>query len=109
MTVKEVSTMIKNIGLPYAYYEFPDDTEQEPPFICFYFPDDDDFMADNTNYVGIKRLYIELYEDEKDFERESTVEAALKNAGLTYRRSEEHIRSERMWQILYEMEVVINE
>lgn len=109
MTVKEVSTMIKNIGLPYAYYEFPDDTEQEPPFICFYFPDDDDFMADNTNYVGIKRLYVELYEDEKDFERESTVEAALKNAGLTYRRSEEHIHSERMWQILYEMEVVINE
>lgn len=109
MTTQEVAKMVADIGLPYAYYEFPDGTQQEPPFICFYFPDNDDFYADNSNYVGIKRLYIELYTNEKDFELESTVETALKEAGLTYYRNETHIKTERMWQILYESEVIINE
>ncbi len=109
MTRKEIADMIAEIGLPYAYYEFPDGTEQAPPFICFYFPEDDNLYADNTNYADIKRLWVELYTDDKDFEKEALVEAALKGAGLTYRRSETHIGSERMWQILYEMEVIINE
>lgn len=109
MTYKEIAEMIAGIGLPYAYYEFPDGTEQAPPFICFYFPDDANFFADNSNYVDKKRLYVELYTDEKDFTLESTVEAALQGAGLTYHKTETHIGSERMWQILYETEVIINE
>lgn len=108
MTYKEVADMIAETDLPFAYYEFPDGTEQAPPFICFYFPDDANFFADNTNYVDKKRLIVELYTDEKDFALESTVEAALKGAGLTYRRSESFIKSERMYQILYEMEVIID-
>ena len=108
MTHKEISDMIKAIGLPYAYYEFPDNTEQEPPFICFYYPDSDDLYADNVNYVGIRRLYVELYTDEKDFEQEAAVETALNANGLSFRKSELHIDSERMWQITYNMEVVIS-
>lgn len=108
MTYKEIAEMIAGIGLPYAYYEFPDGTEQAPPFICFFFPEDANVFADNSNYVDKKRLYVELYTDEKDFTLESTVEAALQGAGLTYYKTETHIGSERMWQILYEMEVIIN-
>lgn len=108
MTHKEISDMIKAIGLPYAYYEFPDNTEQEPPFICFYYPDSDDLYADNVNYVGIRRLYIELYTDEKDFAQEAAVETALNSNGLSFRKSELYIDSERMYQITYSMEVVIS-
>lgn len=108
MTHKEISDMIKSIGLPYAYYEFPDNTEQEPPFICFYYPDSDDLYADNVNYVGIRRLYVELYTDEKDFEQEAAVETALNSNGLSFRKSELYIDSERMYQITYSMEVVIS-
>lgn len=100
--------MVKSIGLPYAYYEFPEGTDQAPPFVCFFFPDTDDFFADNQNYVGIKRLYIELYTDEKDFAMEATVEGVLATNNLTYRKAEEYIGSERMWQITYEMEVIID-
>lgn len=109
MTHTEVATMIASIGLPYAYYEFPDDTEQEPPFVVFYYPQSDDLYADNQNYVGITQLNIELYTDEKDFDLESTVESVLTGSGLTYTKMETRIDKERMWQILYQTEVIINE
>lgn len=108
MTHKEISDIIKSIGLPTAYYEFPDDTDQEPPFICFYYPESDDLYADNINYAGIRRLYVELYTDEKDFEREATVETVLNSNGFSFRKSELYIESERMWQITYQTEVVLS-
>lgn len=108
MTYKEVSDMVKSIGLPYAFYEFPDGTEQELPFVCFYFPESDDFFADNQNYVGIQRLYVELYTKEKDFTLDATVASVLSAHGLTFRKSDNRIDSEQMWQTLFEMEVIIN-
>lgn len=108
MTYKEVADMVASMGLSYAYYEFPDGTDQEPPFICFYFPESDDFFADNQNYVGIRRLYVELYTNEKDFSLESTLEGVLTANGLTFRKSDDYIDSERMWQTLYEMEVILS-
>ena len=108
MTNKEVAEMVAEIGLPYAYYEFPDDTEQVPPFVCFFYPDDDDFMADNENYVNIRRLVVELYSDEKRFDLEDTVKSVLNSHGLTFAREETYISAERMWQVTFDMEVIIN-
>ena len=108
MTNKEVAEMVAEIGLPYAYYEFPDDTEQAPPFVCFFYPDDDDFTADNENYVNIRRLVVELYSDEKRFDLEDTVKSVLKSHDLTFARSETYIPTERMWQVTFETEVIIN-
>lgn len=107
MTYYEISTMIKGIGLPYAYYQFPD-TGQTPPFICYFYPNNNDFIADNENYVKVELLTLELYTDTKDFSLEARVEAALKEAGLVFSRDEEYIESERMHLTLYSMEVVIN-
>lgn len=108
MTYQQISNMIESIGVPYAYYQFPAGTEQPTPFICFYFPDADDFIADNTNYQKIEALMIEVYTDEKDFTLESTTEAVLKEAGLVYSRTESYIDSERMHMTVYETEVLIN-
>lgn len=108
MTYKEINTVIKNIGLPYSYYQFPEGTAQKPPFICFFFSYTDDVYADNQNYQRIETLNVELYTKNKDFTTESTVETALTNAGLSYTKEESYIGSEKMWQIAYEMEVLIN-
>lgn len=108
MTYKEIATMISSIGLPYAYYQFPDGTGQAPPFVVFFFTDTDDVFADDSNYQRIATLNIELYTDQKDFERESTLEEILLNNNLTYYKEENYIDSEKMWQIAYEMEVMIN-
>ena len=108
MTYKEISQMIASAGLPYAYYQFPDDTPQAPPFICFFYSNSDDVFADDINYQGIAQLNIELYTSVKDFETEAALEEILKNHELTYYKEESHIDSEKLYQIAYEMEVLIN-
>ena len=108
MTYKQIASMVSSIGLPYAYYQFPEGTAQAPPFVVFFYADTDDVFADDTNYQRIATLNIELYTNEKDFATESTVEQILTNNNLTYYKEENYIDSEKMWQIAYEMEVIIN-
>lgn len=108
MTYKEISQMIAGAGLPYAYYQFPEDTPQAPPFICFFFSQIDDVFADDTNYQRIVQLNIELYTNVKDFDLEASLEEILQNNNLTYYKEENYIDSEKLYQIAYEMEVMIN-
>ena len=108
MTYKEIATMVASIGLPYAYYQFPEGSGQTPPFVVFFYSDTNDLYADEKNYQRIVTLNIELYTREKDFETEATVEGILSNNNLTYYKEENYIDSEQMWQIAYEMEVLIN-
>lgn len=109
MTHAQIATMIQSIGLPFAYYQFPNDTPQSPPFICFLYPDNNDVIADNTNYQKIERLVIELYTDDKDFLLEQAVEAVLNANGLVFSRDEEFLDSERMHETIYETNVIITE
>ena len=109
MTYKELNTFIASLGLPYAYNQFPDDTPQEPPFICFLFDSSDDFIADDTNYAKIRPLTIELYTSEKDFALEDTIESALSDGGFVYSRSETYLDSEHMNMVVYSTEIIITE
>lgn len=94
--------------VPFAYYQFTADTAKEPPFICYYFTQSDDFGADNINYAPIRRAVIELYTDKKDFSLEQAVEALLASNELVYTKSETYIDSEQMQLTSYEMEVIIS-
>lgn len=110
MTTQEVRQMIEEIGLPYAYYEFPDGTQQEPPFVCLFYEGRNDFHADGVNYQKIKGLVIELYTDEPDLDKEDEIEALLTAHGLTYTTTEpEFIGSERMWKTEFTTEIIIDE
>ena len=108
MTYQNINTLISGIGLPYAYYQFSEGTAQAPPFICFFYSDNNDVLADNTNYQTVVTLNIELYTDAKDFQNESLIEAALTGAGLVFSKSEVFIESERLHETIYTMEVIIN-
>lgn len=109
MTYQEVKTMVESIGIPYAYYQFPEGTDQPCPFICFYFTGSNDLAADDTNYQRIRPLAIELYTDNKDFTLENTVEAVLNQHGFVYARDESYIDTERMNMVTYTIEVIITE
>jgi len=108
MTYKEIASMIAEVGIPYAYYQFPEDTIEGPPFICFYYPKDANFDADNTPYAPATALTIELYTDEKDFELESTLEGVLISHGLNFDKSETYLDSEKMQMEIYETEILID-
>lgn len=108
MTLQQVNLMVESMGLPYSYYQFPEGTAQAPPFICFFYGPSDDLYADNSNYQGIRQLNIELYTRNKDFALEKTIEDTLNLNGLSFYREESFIDTEKIWQIAYEMEVMIN-
>lgn len=108
MTYAEVNKIIESIGLPYNYDHFENETDVTPPFVTFSFPDSNDLMADNTNYQMVRPLYIFLYTRIKDFDTEKKVEDILKSNGLTYHRDENYLSNEQLFQIVYEMEVLIN-
>ena len=107
MTYQQIATMVASIGVPYAYYQFPEGTAVAPPFVCFYFEGSDDLYADDKNYQKIRPLTIELYTDNKDFSLEATVEGILASNGLTYARNESWIDSERMNMVAYTADIII--
>ena len=108
MTLTEICNMVVQVGVPVAYYQFSDATAKEPPFICYYYPNDDDFSADNINYACINQLVIELYTDNKDFALESQLETVLIQHDMYFSKTETHIDDEKMYMVTYTMEVLIN-
>lgn len=109
MTFKEIASMIASTSLPYAYFSFDEGNAPDPPFICFYYAESNDFVADDTNYQKVESLIIELYTSNKDFTVEKTVEDVLRSSGLVYSRSETYIASERLYEVIYETDVLITE
>lgn len=99
--------MVDSIGLPYAYYQFDEDTAQAPPFVVFFFSTSNDLYADQTNYQRIDSLSIEFYSSEVDFDTEEAIETILNDAGLTFYKEQSYIESERIWQTAYDMEIVL--
>lgn len=106
MTYKEVKTLLSTTNLPVVYYQWPEGQAPEPPYLIFYYPGDNDFIGDNSNYQKIRELTVELYTDQKDFALEEVVEGVL--SGMVYSRYETYIDEEHMFLVTYEMEVIIN-
>lgn len=106
MTFIEVKQMIESIGLPFTYDSFPNNIAPTPPYIVFNYPQNDDFGADNINYVSIDVLNIELYSASKDFANEQAIESVLAQNGFYYEKSEAYIRSENLFQITYVTQVI---
>lgn len=97
-----------NAIFPTVYYSWEIGNVPALPYIVYYFPGNNDAVADNKNYCKILRLNVELYTKEKDLEAEAKVEQALTEMGLVYIRSESYLNSENMYEVLFESEVAIN-
>lgn len=108
MTVKELVEGLEKSGLAVAYYQWPEEEAPEPPYLIYHFPNSDDFMADGVNYSKINALAVELYTNNKDFAAEQKIEQALSDMGLSFSKSEQYITSEKMYEVLFETEVLIN-
>ena len=107
MTPQNIKTMIESVGIPSAYHQFADDTGQQPPFICFFYGDSADLVADNTNYARIEPLYIELYTDEKDFALEKQIETLLNANDLVFRKEQTYLEDERMHETIYTTDIIM--
>ncbi len=105
MRHEEVLAMVAELELPYAYHHFAEGEAPEPPFVVFLYPSADNFAADGVVYFSSNVLHIEVYTDKKNPTLEEQVEAVLTKHGIFYSKSEVWIESERLYEVLYEMEV----
>ena len=105
MTLEELAGMLEKTGIPFAYDHFAEGESPDPPFICYLLPGSDNFAADGRVYFRISEVRVELYTDRKNPEAEAEVETVLDNAGIFYNKSEVGIQSERLYEVLYSMEL----
>lgn len=105
MTAENVTKMLEEMKLPFAYHHFAEGESPDPPFLVYLYPGADNFAADGVTYFKVNKLHIELYTDYKDIDLEEKVEAVLTGHGLFYDKSEVWISSEKLYEVLYQMEV----
>lgn len=105
MSNEQIKDMLDEVGLSYEYDHFTAHNWIEPPFLVWRIPGSDNFFADGTTYAKIDSLDIELYSDQKDWENEKKIEDVLEKYGITYQKTSEYLESEKMYEVLYEMEV----
>ena len=105
MTIEQLAAMLQGTGIPFAYDHFAEGESPEPPFICYLLPGSDNFAADGRVYFKINEVRIELYTDKKDDDLEDRVESIINRNGLYYEKTETWIPSEKLYEVLYQMEV----
>lgn len=102
--IEELVSMLKEMGIPFAYDHFAEGESPEPPFICFLLPGSNNFAADGRVYYKINEVRIELYTDEKNPSVEERVTAVLDKHGIFYNQTETWIDSEKLYEVLFSFE-----
>lgn len=103
MTLEQVGDLLKKTGIPVAYRSFQQEEAPRLPVICYQEMGSNNFAADGTVYQKITRIQVELYTTWKDTKTEEKVEQELND--FAWEKTETYIKSERCYQILYEIEI----
>ena len=101
----KILSILKGLGIPFAYDHFAQGESPDPPFICYLIPGTNNFSADGVAYYKINQFNIELYTDLKDLSLERKIEEALDEASIFYNKSESWIESESLYEVLYTFEM----
>lgn len=105
MMLEDFVGILEESGIPFAYDHFAEGESPEPPFICYLLPGSDNFAADGQVYFQISEARVELYTDRKAPDVEAKLETVLDAAGIFYNKSEVWIQSEKLYEVLYSMEI----
>lgn len=107
MLITDIKTMLGQTGLSVTYYQWPEKEAPQLPYLVWYLPSSDNFAADDNVYKHIETLNVELYTETKDFTAEKVVEDVLDAWHMVWERTESYIESELMYEVLYTMEVTV--
>lgn len=107
MTLEEVVKILKSSDLPVTYYMWGKNAPSLP-YLVYYYPNSNDEFADDENWTNIKQLNVELYTANKDFGLEGKIESIFKENDLCFIKSESYLNDENMYEVLYEMEVIVD-
>ena len=109
MKLTEIKTMLGQTGLSTTYYSFPIGEVPALPYLVWYLPSSNNVDADDKVYKKIETLNIELYTKTKDFATEATVEGVLEAWDMVWEKSESYLDDEKMYEVLYEMQIIVDD
>lgn len=112
MEISEFVDVLKATGYPVAYYAFRNtesSTIPEPPFIVYTIVSTENLHADNQTYMKVYDIEIELYTDTKDFDTEKALEQTLYENKIPWESYETYIDSEKLYQKIYEVRLIVDE
>ncbi|MGS0745559.1 hypothetical protein ACU70A_06350 [Syntrophomonas erecta subsp. sporosyntropha] len=101
MDEAKLLALLKTTGLPVAYHHFT--SPPSPPYIVYLFSYNSNFGADNKVYDAKKNFQVELYTTKKDLASEKLIEDTFDANDIYYEKTETHIESEGLFQVLYEI------
>lgn len=103
MTQDKIRQMLEELEIPFRYHHFSQkEMEDIPlPIAVWIIPGTENFHADGQTYQRIRKLEIELYTDDKDWELEEKLENILTKHGIAWEQTaSEWLQSEKMWESL---------
>lgn len=106
MKYSEIPGILEETGYPVAYYEWPENEVPALPYIVYWYPQSDDFSADDGTYLPIDEMRIELYTETKSFAAERNVEEVLQRHGIRYAKTETRLDKEQMYGVLYVSSII---
>ena len=101
----ELTALLKELGIPFAYDHFAEGESPQPPFLCYLLPESRNFAAGGRVYHKITEVRLELYTNYKDQSLERSVESVLDAHGIFYEKSETWIESEKLYEVLFTFEM----
>lgn len=102
--MQNLKTILEMLDIPVAYSHF--NTEQNPPCIIYRRESQNNFSADGIVYKKINNMYVELYTEFKDVEMEQRLENLFDEFDIFYNvESEEYIDTEKMYSIIYKVNI----
>ncbi len=96
MKLEEIKNGLENLGFKVAYNSFSDTETPEYPYVIYRSDGVDNFWADGIIYATIESILIELYTSGKKPEDEKKIESWLKEKGLSYRKEEDTVESDKL-------------
>lgn len=103
MDQASLEALLKATGMNVAYHQFV--TPPSPPYVVYLFTDSANFGADNKVYARADNYQVELYSVKNDVISEGKIESALDAAELFYEKSELYIETERLYQVVYTIQI----
>lgn len=106
MTEKELYEGLKSLGYPVTYSHFAEGEAPELPYITYLQRGTDNFAADGIVHLEVPEYDIELYSDGKNLEAEAAISEFLTANGVYYDKQEAYIESQKMIQVVFEINLV---
>lgn len=107
MTLKQLYGLLASTSFPVAYQSWKAAGVEPPPmpYIVYSSDGNDDFRADNSQYVEIQDISVELYTETRNLSAESVLEQILRSAGIVFDKTISYVDDEKMFQIDYEFQI----